>query len=316
MEQRDRSRSSVGIAIVNWNAGAQLRECLSSIDAASWDAVTLTGVVIVDNASSDRSLDHLPSTTGVPLRIIRNRANRGFGAACNQAAAVLEADYLLFLNPDAVLQRDSIPATVAWLDDPGHAKYGIAGIQLVDKRGVVSRSCSRFPTWRSMLTKVLGLDRLIPVLFSGYVMEEWDHLQSRDVDHVIGAFYMVRTGVFRALRGFDEAFFVYFEDLDFSRRAADAGWRSRYLTEIRAFHKGGGTSEQIKSRRLFYSLRSRLVYARKHFSPAGAALIAVSTLAIEPFIRMASCVLGGSPTGLRETLAAYRLLWTAARGTS
>lgn len=307
---------TVGIAIVNWNAGSQLSDCLRSIAAAAWDTVTLSAVVIVDNASTDGSVDTLPAPAGLPLRIIRNRSNRGFAAACNQAAAVLEADYLLFLNPDTLVEPASIPAAVAWLDEPAHASYGIAGIQLLDEQGHISRSCARYPTPGSTVAKALGLDRLLPSRFTGYVMTEWDHGQSRDVDHVIGAFYLVRTSLFRSLGGFDEAFFVYLEDIDFSRRAASAGWRTRYLTETRAFHKGGGTSDQIKSRRLFYSLQSRLVYARKHFTPLAAALVALSTLAVEPCIRVAACAIGGSPTGLRETLGAYRLLWTASRGVS
>jgi len=307
---------SVGIAIVNWNAGPQLIDCLRSIAATAWDTVTLSTVVIVDNASTDGSADDLSAVAALPLHIIRNSSNRGFAAACNQAAATIEADYLLFLNPDTLVEPPSVPAAVAWLDQAAHASYGIAGIQLLEQQGRISRSCARFPTVGSTMARTLGLDRLLPSVFTGYVMAEWDHGESRDVDHVIGAFYLVRRTLFRALRGFDESFFVYFEDLDFSRRAANAGWRSRYLTETRAFHKGGGTSDQIQSRRLFYSLQSRLIYARKHFTPLAAALVALATLAVEPCIRVAACAIGGSPTGLRETLGAYALLWTAPRGQS
>ncbi len=301
---------------MNWNAGRQLIECLQSIAATAWDTVTLSAVVIVDNASTDGSVDELPAAAALPLRVIRNSTNRGFAAACNQAAATIEAEYLLFLNPDTLVEPASIPTAVAWLDQAAHASYGIAGIQLIDEQGRVSRSCARFPTVTSTVAKTLGLDRLLPSVFPGYVMTGWDHTTSRDVDHVIGAFYLVRRELFRTLQGFDEAYFVYFEDVDFSWRAARAGWRSRYLTETRAFHKGGGTSEQIKSRRLFYSLQSRLVYARKHFTPPAATLVTLATFAIEPCIRLAACAIGGSPTGVRETLGAYRLLWTASRGLS
>lgn len=310
------TRPSVGIAIVNWNAGPQLLECLRSVAATAWDAVTLSAVVVVDNGSTDGSADAVSDATALPLRIIRNPGNRGFAAACNQAAAVLDADYLLFLNPDTVVEPDSIPAAAAWLDEAAHASYGIAGIQLRDAEGRVSRSCARFPTAGSMVARTLGLDRLLPSVFTGYVMDEWDHAESRDVDHVIGAFYLVRRDLFRTLGGFDERFFVYFEDLDLSRRAANAGCRSRYLAEARAFHKGGGTSDQIKSRRLFFSLESRLVYARTHFTPLAATVVTLITLAVEPFVRVAACAIGASPTSLRETLGAYRLLWSASRDLS
>jgi N-acetylglucosaminyl-diphospho-decaprenol L-rhamnosyltransferase len=306
-----RSRSSVGIAIVNWNAGAHLQECVASIAATAWTEVSLAVVVIVDNASADGSADRLTYPEWLPVRVVRNGENRGFAAACNQAAALIDADVILFLNPDAVLQASSVPAAACWLADPAHAFAGVVGIQLVDEHERVTRSCARFPTPTTMINKTLGLSRLAPRLFASYLMEDWDHAESREVDHVIGAFYCVRSAMFRTLGGFDESFFVYFEDLDFSRRARAAGWRTFYLSTARAYHKGGGSSEQIKSTRLFYSLRSRLLYARKHFSRPAALAVTFCTLVLEPLVRLGACLIGGSPTGVRETLNAYRMLWTA-----
>lgn len=318
MAESPRARPTVGIAIVNWNAGRQLGACLASIAASHWERADLTGVVVVDNASSDGSADGVLEDEGrrLPLDVIRNRDNRGFAAACNQAALRIDADYLLFLNPDTVLEPAAIGAAAALLGDTAHAATGIVGIQLVDDSGAVSRSCARFPTPGTMVARSLGLDRLLPSLFPGYLMTDWDHGVSQEVDHVIGAFYLVRAGVFRALGGFDVSFFVYFEDLDFSRRARQAGWRSYYLATARAFHKGGGTSAQIKSARLVYSLRSRMRYAGKHFSPAAAAAVAFCTCCLEPAVRLAACALGGSPTGFRETLTAYRRLWFERRNAS
>ncbi len=301
---------------MNWNSGEQLQTCVASIAQAAWSTVALADVVIVDNASTDGSVDLLRPPPGCPTRVISNAQNTGFGAACNQAAKDIDADFLLFLNPDAVLEAESIPAAVAWLSEPAHSNTGVVGIQLIDEEGRVSRSCARFPTPRTMISKILGLDRLMPSLFPGYLMEDWDHRDSREVDHVIGAFYLVRTEMFRTLRGFDEAFFVYFEDLDFSLRARQAGWGSHYLSTVRVFHKGGGTSDQIKRTRLFYSLRSRMHYARKHFSRPGAAAVTFSTLILEPVVRMLACVAGRSPTGLRETMTAYRMLWGSSRKAS
>lgn len=300
--------ASVGIIIVNWNAGEQLQQCLDSIAAADRSAFALAAVVVVDNASTDRSADHLASR-GLPLRVIHNAENLGFAAACNQGAAGVGTDYLLFLNPDTRLEPDSLDGATAWMEVPEHAATGILGIQLVDDEGTVSRSCARFPTVASMLAKVLGLDRLAPAWFRGYVMEEWDHATSRPVDHVIGAFYLIRGGLFAKLGGFDESFYVYFEDLDLSRRARAAGFPSYYLAEVRARHTGGGTSARIKSTRLFYSLRSRMIYARKHFGRPGSALVTAGTYWVEPLVRLAACALGASPTNARETTGAYARLW-------
>ncbi len=316
MADPDRGRPTIGIAIVNWNAGAQLRACVESVASTDWRTVDLSSLLVVDNASSDGSVDGLARGMALPIEIVRNADNRGFAAACNQASQRINADYILFLNPDAILDRASVPALVALLEGKEHSSVGIAGLQLIGDDGTVSRSCARFPTPWTTVSKSLGLDRLFPSLCPGYVMTDWDHAGSREVDHVMGACYLVRTTVFRALGGFDESFFVYFEDLDFSYRARQAGWRSYYLAGARAYHKGGGTSAQIKDARLFYSLQSRLRYSRKHFSPLAAVCVTFCTLWLEPAIRIVACTVGGSPTPLRDTLAAYGRLWRGARGTS
>ena len=100
-------RASAHVVIVNWNSGAQLRECLTSFAAAAGDDVTLSRITMVDNASVDGSADGLENM-GLPLTVIRNTENHGFAAACNQGAAGSDADFLLFLNPDTRLLAGSL----------------------------------------------------------------------------------------------------------------------------------------------------------------------------------------------------------------
>ncbi len=309
MAHGESSRPSVAIVIVNWNAGVLLRRCLESVAAADWTTVDLAQVVVVDNGSTDGSAEWLSSSAPMPVVVIRNQDNRGFAAACNQGARGIAAGYVLFLNPDTVLEARSIAAAVEWLADPGHSDTGILGIQLVDASGQISRSCAEFPTPAAMLSRALGLDRIWPSVFPDYVMTGWDHRSSRHVDHVIGAFYLMRTPLFEHLAGFDERFFVYLEDLDLSLRAAKAGASAYYLSSSRAFHQGGGASERIQRQRLFYALRSRLQYSRKHYSRAGSAVVSAATLLFEPWVRAAACLLGRSPTSLADTFGAYQLLW-------
>jgi GT2 family glycosyltransferase len=180
-------------------------------------------------------------------------------------------------------------------------------VQLLDEAGHVSRSCARFPSAVGFAAHAVGLDRFFPRL--GHFMAEWDHAQTRQVDQVIGAFFLVRRNLFEALHGFDERFFVYFEEVDLSYRARQTGWRSVYLADAQAFHAGGGTSNQVKARRLFYSLRSRLLYAFKHFSWMGAFAVLLATLLVEPLSRSALALMRRSWVGLKETWAAYGMLW-------
>lgn len=297
----------IDIIIVNWNAGSQLADVVSSISEYHHDLVT--SVIIVDNGSIDGSLERVAQMQSLAftLQIIRNSDNFGFGKACNLGVQQAKGKYLLFLNPDAALYAATLPKVLAYMQDSVNASVGICGVQLLDEMGNVSRSCARFPSVFGFVAHAVGLDRFLPQL--GHFMAEWDHAVTCEVDHVIGAFFLVRRETFDALGGFDERFFVYLEDLDFSFRACQAGWRSVYLADAQAFHAGGGTSNQVKARRLFYSLRSRLQYAFKHLSWIGAVSVLLATLLVEPMSRAALALFRHSLTGLKETLAAYGMLW-------
>jgi hypothetical protein len=233
----------------------------------------------------------------------------GFAAACNQAAPGSDVDLVLFLNPDTRVFSDSIDRAVTVLSDQKHSSAGICGIQLVDGEGRVSRSCARLPTLRLFLSSALGLNRIFPSAFRGHFMAEWDHAHSREVDHVIGAFYLIRGPLLRSLGGFDERFFMYLEDLDLSARARAAGYSCWYLAGARAFHRGGGSSEQVKAARLFYSLRSRILYGYKHFGFFSANLLMLVTLLVEPVIRLGFAVIRRAANEIGETASAYALLW-------
>ena len=165
---------SIDIVIVNWNAGQQLAECVRSVVAADRNGLALLRAVVVDNGSTDGSLEAL-STISLPLSIVRNTRNRGFAAACNQGAQGSTADYLLFLNPDTRLERDSLVQPVTFLDQPQNSRVGILGIQLLDANGRVAQTCARFPTPGRILAQILGLDRAFPRLFLPHFMVEWDH---------------------------------------------------------------------------------------------------------------------------------------------
>jgi GT2 family glycosyltransferase len=302
--------TSLDIVIVNWNAGEQLQRCLLSVSSSRQESFYISRVVVIDNASSDGSTARLV-VKDLPVEIIRNSANRGFAAACNQAARSSKAEYLLFLNPDVVIERDSLEVPIACMQRAENVRIGICGIQLLDSDGVVSRSCARFPRVRNFLWVSLGLHRILPRNFAGLTWDHWDHTSNAVVDHVIGAFYLVRRNLFEALGMFDERFFVYLEDLDFSYRASEEGWGSYYLVTTRAMHRGGGCSDQIKATRLFYSLRSRILYAYKHFSVWGATFVTLGTLLIEPLTRIVEEAFGGSLNGMNETLQGYAMLWRA-----
>lgn len=293
------------IVIVNWNTGLQLRDCLQSIMLASPASVLrLLHCVVVDNASVDGSADKLENMT-LPLSMIWNQENKGFAYACNQGAKVGTSEYILFLNPDSKLLPDSLEKALCFLDGNQNERVGILGIQLVDENGVIQRNVARFPTPISLFHQMLGLDRLWPHRFPSHFMTDWDHRQSREVDQVTGAFYLVRRKVFEELKGFDELFFMYFEDLDFAYRAKQAGWKSYYLADVQSQHYGGGASNQVKARRLSYVLNSRLLYVAKHFGASSALRILMASLLVEFWARLGWSLAHLSGQNFIETLRAY-----------
>ena len=158
-----------------------------------------------------------------------------------------------------------------------------------------------------MIARALGVDRLLPSI--GYVMSDWSHDETRLVDHVIGAFYLIRRDVFERLGGFDERFFVYLEDLDLSMRVREAGGRCLFAADATAHHAGGGTTRSIKATRLFYSVRSRLQFAAKHLDAVSCAIVWVLSLMIEPLVRSVAALWRRSGTELGEVWSAYLRLY-------
>jgi N-acetylglucosaminyl-diphospho-decaprenol L-rhamnosyltransferase len=295
---------SLDIVIVNWNTGPLLHTCLRSIAAAGGTTYRIGRVVVVDNGSVDGSCDNL-NDVGLPLVLTRNGVNRGFAAACNQGATAAASDYLLFLNPDTALFNDSLSRPIAFMEEPSNADVAICGVRLVGDKGAPAVSCARFPTVGTFFSQATGLSRLLPGLFKPQLMMPEECGATREVDQIIGAFFLIRRSVFEQLDGFDDRFFVYFEEVDLSLRARQHGYRSVYLADAAIYHRGGVSSEQIAATRLFYSLRSRLLFGFKHFGRLEAVLLVVITVAIEPVARVARALARGSFVEARETVRGY-----------
>lgn len=303
-----RPASCIDIVIVNWNSGDYLRHAVESI-REHHDGLVAT-LTIVDNASTDDSLERalLCEDSVFATRVIRNTENVGFGVACNAGAAVGTAEHLLFLNPDAALMDGTLRESDAYLRRHDASDVDIVGVPLIDESGAIARSCARFPSTSSFVARIFGLERLPGLGALGPHMIEWAHDETRTVDHVIGAYFFVRRRAFERLGGFDERFFVYLEDLDFSLRVHQLGHRSVFVDGARAFHAGGGTSRQIKTLRSFYSLRSRIQYAFKHFPTPKAWALLVATVAFEPATRSLFEWLRGDGESARNALRAHTML--------
>lgn len=234
--------------------------------------------VVVDNASSDDTVERARARTGV--RLIANRDNRGFAAAVNQGAREAgQAEFLLLLNPDARLTTP--------LDDLIEASrlHGLAAGKLVGEDGRPQKGFTlrRFPTPAALVFELFGINRLWPgnAVNRHYRYLDRDLDQPGPVEQPAGAFLMARRDVWERLGGLDEQFHpVWFEDVDFCRRAADAGYRIEYVPSVTALHAGAHSVRQVpRACRAMYWCDSLLRYAVKHFSPFAYRGVCVAVMA-------------------------------------
>jgi len=299
----------VDIVIVNWNSGSLLSHCLQSIAVSEADLDCIGKVIIVDNASRDGSTCVDQFSSVLPLRVIRNSENHGFARACNEGAAAGRSEAILFLNPDTMITPGSVTCAVSALSASANDHVGIIGIRMLDEFGETQLCTSRFPTPWALVGRSAGLDRVFPSL--SHFDRSWDHKLTRDVDQVMGAFLLCRRDLFGSLGGFDERFFVYYDDVDLCLRAQQSGWRCVYFADATIVHEGQGTTRAVKDIRLFYLLRSRLLYAAKHFGPIGLVAVGLATLCIEPIARAALLIPRGAWTDLTALTRAYRRLYAS-----
>lgn len=297
----------LSIIIVNWNAGQQLSDCVRSILHSQQNNFVLDKIIIVDNASTDDSLELLSKSN--KLYIIRNPQNYGFGRACNIGAKNADnSDLLLFLNPDTILRPNTLDvSTKFYHENAGEMSFGILGVKLVYDNGHIQKSCSRFPSVVSECYDRTGLSKLFQA--KSFHMNEFSHQYSQRVDQVMGAYFLTSKTLFDRLNGFDENFFVYYEEVDFSLRAKKLGYNSYFLADVSAMHVGGGCSQQVKATRLFYSLNSRLTYTKKHFTTTSHILVSILALFIEPLSRCIFALLKRDLYALKETLSGYKMLY-------
>ena len=307
------TQPTLSIIIVNWNSGDQLVDCINSIKVARNETFEIAEIIVVDNGSTDESINNLEQLN-FDATIIKNSINVGFAVACNQGAFISSGEYILFLNPDTCLFENSITEPVSLMKQPLYADIGICGIKLVDENGVATTSAARFPTLKVMIGKILGLSKVMPKLFPTHLLTSADLPTDGKVDQVIGAFFLIRRNVFDICEGFDERFFVYFEEVDLSLRAKQFGYSSYFFSGASAFHKGGGCSDQVKATRLFYSLRSRLQFGYKHYSNIDFVSLILLT-GIEFVIRLLLGLIKASWADISNTIIGYsRLVSYYARG--
>jgi O-antigen biosynthesis protein len=254
----------LSIIIVNYNVKYFLEQCLNSVKKAI-DGLDAE-VWVVDNASSDNSVQYLQPKFNC-ANFIASKQNVGFAKANNQALYKCNGKYVLFLNPDTLLPEDCLHKAVAFME--GHEKAGALGIRMIDGSGeFLPESKRSFPNPITSFFKLVGLNSLFPKsrVFGRYSLGYLNEFENHEVDVLAGAFMLARRDVLLELKGFDETFFMYGEDIDLSYRIQKAGYKNYYFSESCIIHfKGESTRKgSLNYIRMFYQAMS--IFVKKHYS--------------------------------------------------
>lgn len=270
---------AISLLVVSFNTCSLLRRCLASASAAA--AGLPVQFIVIDNASRDDSAAMVASEFP-HVQLLRSSVNLGFAAANNRALDRVRGRYVVLLNPDAELGPDALVQAMHFMEE--HPAAALAGGRLVDPAGREQPSARCFPSLLNEVLTLSGLAARYPrSRLCGRFDRTWaDPAAAAQVDWVPGAFAIVRTGALRAVGGFDERFFLYYEEVDLCRRLRAAGWQIWYRPEVEVRHLGGAAAQTVPGQEFsasgaqltLWRMRSALLYYRKHHGLLGAGSLA------------------------------------------
>lgn len=254
----------LSVVIVNYNVRYFLEQCLHSV-FSSGKGLNME-VFVVDNNSVDGSMEMVREKFPSVHRI-SNDHNAGFSRGNNQALKLARGRYLLLLNPDTVLEKETLPLVLQFMES--HPDAGGLGVKMVDGQGrFLPESKRGLPTPLVAFCKIFGLSRLFPrsPLFGRYHLGFLDHDKTHTVDVLSGAFMLLRKETLEATGLLDEAFFMYGEDIDLSYRITLAGYKNYYYPGTRIIHYKGESTKKSSINYVFVFYNAMIIFAQKHFS--------------------------------------------------
>lgn len=235
----------ISVIIVNYNVKELLEQCINSIFSAS--AGLKVEVIVVDNNSFDGSVEFLKQKfpANPQLKIIESPINLGFAKANNLGAKEAKGDYLLILNPDTILQEDTLTRSLEFYKKT--QGIGAMTCKLILPNGKLDLACRRsFPTPSVAVYRILGLSRIFPKskLFGKYNLTYLDENDTYEVDAIVGAYMLIKKDIYEKVKGFDEDYFMYGEDLDLCFRIKKAGYKIYYYPETSIIHYKGESTKK------------------------------------------------------------------------
>lgn len=257
----------LSVVIVNWNVRELLRDCLRSLKECPDDVET--EIVVVDNASDDGSAamvrEEFPD-----VKLLALNENAGYAAGNNRGIEASSGRHVLALNPDVLIRPGALWAMVKALD--ANLRVAAVGPLNLDEDERPRTSARRFPTTSAMLYQhtLLRLVRPMKTLYRDYKMRDFGWDRELSIDQPMGAALGAKRSALERIGGWDEAFFMYFEEVDLCRRIKDLGMEILFLPQSRIVHLGGRSTAQVRSKKQMMIFRSMFRYFDKHVATARA----------------------------------------------
>lgn len=251
LDNKMEKKLDLSVVIVNFNTKELLGNCLDSI--ARYTKGINYEIIIVDNASSDGSVDEIKKRRlrVKGLKTIFNKENLGFATANNQGIKLSQGQYILLLNSDTKLHENSLSKMIEWMD--AHLKVGISSCMLLNPDKSIQETGGYFPNLLRIFLWASFLDDLplVPGIFGSYHPHGSLYKKEKELDWVTGAFFLVRDEVIKDIGLLDDKFFMYVEEVDYCYRVKSRGWEIRYVPNTSIVHLGGGSSsgESVQFRR-------------------------------------------------------------------
>ncbi len=257
--------------VVSYNAREELRKCLTGLFAST--GIDLH-VVVIDNASTDGNADMVRKDFPQAALTV-NESNRGFAAAVNQGRAGARGDVIL-INPDLTVMPDTIAVLKRVLD--AHADVGIVGPKLTYPDGTLQPSVKRFPDWFDLFLVLSKVPNFVPGLARVYNGLTVDYGKEQTVDQVMGSCFLIRRATLDAVGTFDEGFWMWFEEVDFCKRALAMGWKTMYTPATHAVHIRAASTTQSTAEKQRILRNSIVHYSTKYFGVTKTKMLAPAEL--------------------------------------
>ena len=247
----------LSIVIVSYNVRYFLEQCLQSVFDATKNINA--EVIVVDNNSHDTSCEMI-NEKYAKVKLIANKQNTGFSKANNQGVAIAKGEYVLILNPDTVAAEDTFTELLNFAKSRNN--LGAIGIKLIDGTGVFLPESKRgIPTPKVSFNKLTGISSKQT---GKYYATHLQHDESGVVEILVGAFMFMKKAIYAEVKGFDEDYFMYGEDIDLSYKIHKKGYQNYYYSEAQIIHyKGESTKKDIKYLKHFYGAMK--IFYKKHF---------------------------------------------------